>query len=129
MVSEIAKKAYNQMDFRICKVNDTLQMPASKPAVLNFDWDDEGNCVSDIKSSLSGCDGYIFINLYTEEDQNEFYITSTVYDVESNSRFDIRMDKESIRLFEKRDGIELESVDRFIQFIENNLSVSLSCAN
>lgn len=112
-LSSKSHRAYQDTDFEIVEQGKNLEIPVSTPAVFETEKQID---TARLQNTLTRWK-YSFI----APDTGDGYLSSKVYDPETNEFFHIKATSGRIRIFPKDDDFSFETFDRVVELIENEL--------
>lgn len=113
---EEIKKGYKQTDFEIVSAggNDQYELPVSESVCYRMK---KSIDVNKFENKLSDYE-YTFISPYSKID----YLSSKIYDSETNEFFHIKINDNKIRIYPKSEEFSMKTFKRFVNCVHMNIT-------
>lgn len=116
-------EAHESMNYEMVECHENLSVPASTPAVFNYNGPVPDTTAADIERRLEGED-YALIDVYKQGRGGKVFVSGKVYDASANISYKFKITSHAVCIFPDPE-IPFSAFARFVRHIEESLDVKL----
>lgn len=120
------REAFDRTDYELVRTGagNRYEIPVSTPAILEVDGEVTGSAVS-VCDRISASPFASIVPDTEGEPDGGIYVSTKLYDGETNEMFHVKMDRQTVRVFPKDDELSFETFRHFVEHVEGQLGVAL----